>query len=336
MLQSLYSMHDMLERILGVIEDQSGEMLDDNTQLKEKGKEEQPALVRQPSIDQRTTIFLDIDQCSCYGEDFNDLITACQMSLVNYNRIQELITQLLNPSMIHAMNTIFDALGKKNVRVVLYTAKSGLVLPLEDYAVIPGSLVYIPSATTVEDLSKKNKAPASWLGIVRLMIAERAIRSVLGIEEKLEILITKVRKSVKIACENIVPLADYSRAWLFDDNEAIANDLRVQTVNHFNALYDTEHNAVMSNLRIFFGDDLKLNERAAKFCTTGPRPGHTCYSTENQKIHVYKTGDETKDVWPIPGELVIREVSLKEIDDEIDVAELRCTEEEPHDNEPRE
>ena len=252
------------------------------------------------------TFFLDLDQCSLYGEDCNDLISLTQSTGMPFSSIKALMLTLVNPAMLRAMRTLLAR--HPNARVCIYTRKSGFITR----NAVPRSMLkageaYIQSHITEDDIfeSENPSIPSTMITpYKRLFLARSAIQELLGLKSPPELIITSVTKSVKRACLSLLnPPADPSRAFLWDDNLDIAGRFHVITVPKYNAVPPAVALMVEQQLDGMF-DGRKLEGRRHSATISFLRsalPNHSCLNTLTYEIFIRRAKEEEKEgEWELP------------------------------------
>lgn len=254
------------------------------------------------------TFFLDLDQCSLYGEDCNDLITLTQITGMSRSSIKALMHTLVNPAMLRAMRTLL--VKHPNARVCIYTKKGGFItkraMPCH---MIKAGEGYIGSNITEDDMFKFEKfiIPSGMIKpYQRLFLAREVIQELLGLKSPPELIVTSVTKSVQRACLTLLdPPADPCNAFLWDDNVAIANDFHVIPVPKYNAVSPAVASLVEQQLDAMF-DERKLEGRkhasAISFLRSAS-PDHSCFNSKTYSIFINtlkeeEENDETE--WNLP------------------------------------
>jgi hypothetical protein len=251
------------------------------------------------------TFFFDLDQCTLYGEDFNDIVTLFQQTGKSYEHIRSLVKNLVNPSMVRAAQTLLAKYP--SARIVLYTKKSGFItrkaVPL---SMLKAGEAYIPSHTSMDDIlnAPDVTVPDNMItSYQRLFLAREIVQETLCLSTPPEIIITSVRKNVRRACITLLnPPTDPNHAFLWDDNEEIACDPHVIPVPKYNAVPPSVAELINRDLDSLFqnrGLDIFDDASTINFLKTA-RPGHCCYNSFTNRVHVYtaKTNDLVD--WVLP------------------------------------
>lgn len=255
----------------------------------------------------RPTFFLDLDQCSLYGEDCNDLITLTQSTQMPESSIKALMLTLINPAMLRAMRTLLAR--HPNARVCIYTRKSGFIanraVPRH---MLKAGEAYFPSDTAVDDIFESRDPPIHPSMInpyKRIFLARQIIQESLGLKSPPELIITAVTKSVRRACLTLLdPPADPNTAFLWDDNVEIASGFHVIPVPKYNAVPPSVAPFVEQQLDAMFeGRRLDGRRHAGTISfLKGAPPSHSCLNslTYSVFVRVAKSGEEEQVEWTLP------------------------------------
>ena len=220
------------------------------------------------------TILLDMDQTSIYGNDCNDVITCLQIEEMD-SLIPQVISLLVNPSMVKAVKAIEQKLGP--VRIVLYSARYNLLKDMGADTVfnVGGEDLYFPKHTEMKDLPlffakiKYNK-------FRRLFLARDAICQYLG-KDSIEMVITsRPDKCVVRTCGIISPPANPENAYLFDDRIDLAGQYHVITIPVYNAVTEPCRDSVYALI-----GSKPLSDRAVSFACTAEKE-HGCLGEANR------------------------------------------------------
>ena len=250
------------------------------------------------------TFFLDLDKCSQYGQDTKDLLNLAQAKKMSTEYQVSLMSKLLNPSMIRAMQTLLAKHPK--ARVCIYTMKGGIVAQRG----VPRSLLkagegYIPSEMTADEyfeLDKRSVSIEMHQPVLRIFVAREAIQQVLGLSTPPEIIITGVRKNVKRACATLLnPPTNPYLAFLWDDNRDIAGEFHVLTVPEYVAVPPSLEVEIHSELEVMFPKrhlDTHDDRGLISFLKGAP-PGCCSYDAAANLLFV-QTADKSVADWPVP------------------------------------
>ena len=251
------------------------------------------------------TFFFDLDQCTLYGEDTNDLITLAQFSKQPESSIRALLTMLVNPAMVTAARQLLTQ--NPDARICLYTKKSGFIrdrgVPLH---MLKAGEAYFPSETTLEEVLASD-SPRIPPGLVkpyeRLFMTRSVVQEVLGLANPPELIVTSVRKNVQRVCETLLnPPADHRHAYLWDDNEEIQNDYHVIPVPKFNSFSTASADLIHSYLDAMFdgkGLDAETQAKNSRFLSTA-NPKHACYNQTENVFFVYTDAHNDPVKWDLP------------------------------------
>jgi hypothetical protein len=248
-----------------------------------------------PACDSTPTLFLDIDQCTFYGQDFNDIVTVFQQIESSESTIKSIIRKLVNPAMTSTIGKLLTS--KKQSRVCLYTSKGGIIrgggFPV---SMIDNGEVYIPSSTSLEQClsESENKNEGMQNNLNRLFKCREVVQEVLDLRCPPELIITTVCKSVTRACSKLLkPPTNPDFAFLWDDNADIASDFHVIRVPEYKALSDQIGTEIVCDLEKV---NSKLNTEFKDWLQANKSP---CYNHEKNIFRVDYTTEALAD-WPIP------------------------------------
>jgi len=250
-----------------------------------------------PMVDLTPTLFLDIDLCTFYGQDFNGIITVLQELEKDDQIIKTLMKKLVNPAMISTIGDVLES--HKDSRICLYTSKRCFiqdgVFPDE---MIKDCEVYIPLSMSLENCLPDCKFSDEGLkkGLIRLFKCREVVQEVLGLRCLPELIITAVEKNVKRACTRLAPPTNPEYAFLWDDNFKIAGKPHVIIVPAYTALSVGIGSEIERDLEKFEGE-LDTEFKAKLFKSRSP-----CYRFKENRFYVNKTAEVPVD-WPIPSEL---------------------------------
>jgi hypothetical protein len=198
------------------------------------------------------TCLLDLDLCAQFGQDTNDLLNISQQKGMPAEYLLSLMTNLLNPSMLTAM----QKLAHLNPRIVIYTMKGTLIeYCLFDHGFLADGEAYIPSKMTSDEFIKKYRPRNSdiQLGIERVFIAREAIQIALDLPDAPEVIITRIKKDVQRACESCLnPVSDPDLAYLWDDNTTISGNYHVITIPEYSKIPEYLVSKIHSQLEEMF------------------------------------------------------------------------------------
>ena len=263
-------------------------------------------MMKPPGDMNNATFFLDIDMCTFYGQDFDDLVTVFQAMRQSDSTIKSLIHTLVNPAMIRMIKDLLESYP--TARVCLYTKKSGIIRDCGvPPAMLKGGEVYIPSSMSLDEyllLGEGSISPKMLRPLNRLFKCREVVQEVLGLRRLPELIITAVHKSVKRACLTLLdPPTNPEFAFLWDDNADIANDFHVIRVPEYRAV----PNAIGTIVQQEFLQTLKLdpveNEDLVLFLIQA-NPSHISYDFDEKHLYVKQTRKTIVD-WPRPNIPVI-------------------------------
>ena len=252
-----------------------------------------------PACDKTPTLFLDIDQCTFYGQDFNDIVTVFQQLPDSESTIKPLIEKLVNPAMTSTIGNVLKS--HPDSRVCLYTSKGGIIrgggFPV---SMIDNGEVYIPSSTSLEQClsESENKHEDMQNNLNRLFKCREVVKEVLGLRFPPELIITTVRKSVERACTRLLdPPTNPEYAFLWDDNTDIASDFHVIPVPEYKALSFKIGNKIVLDLEKVKGF---LNADFVEWLQASKSP---CY---NHRINTFRVNynNAAPADWTIPPILI--------------------------------
>jgi hypothetical protein len=251
------------------------------------------------------TLLFDLDQCTLYGEDTNDLITLAQFSEQPESSIRTLLTMIVNPAMVTAARQLLAL--HPNARICLYTRKSGFIsgkgVPSH---MLKAGEAYFPSETTLEEVLASD-SPRIPPGLVkpyeRLFMTRSAVQEVLGLANPPELIVTSVRKNVQRVCQTLLtPPADPRHAYLWDDNDEIRNDYHVIPVPKFNSFSTASADLIHSYLDAMYdgkGLDAEIQAKESRFLSTA-NPKHACYNQTDNTFFVYTDAHNDPVKWELP------------------------------------
>jgi hypothetical protein len=202
---------------------------------------------------EEAVLVLDLDKCSFWGSDGNDLGIALQWMEKGPELVHELYRMLLNPQ----VKATYERLQEraKKVRVVIYTMRAtflvyhscfrDVTLPLRwEPQWHRGAQVFIPpTAANAEDVMRTYSLKAPLLederqdlhkSFERLLATRAVIAEELGLDSFPHLVVTATPKDVESTMRHLgIPLEN---AYLWDDNDKLRDDPRVVHVEHFDAL----------------------------------------------------------------------------------------------------
>jgi hypothetical protein len=210
-------------------------------------------------------LVLDLDKCSFWGSDANDLGIALQWMEKGPELVLELYRLLLNPQ-VKATYARLKERAKK-VRVVIYTMRATFLvyhscfrdqtLPLRwDASWHHGAQIFIPPAVQdAETIIQSYSMKAPLLpeeqrdlkkSFERLLATRAVLAEELALESLPELIITASPKDVEGSMRHLrIPVEN---AYLWDDNVKLRDNTRVVNVPHFDALPPPQHAALMQFL----------------------------------------------------------------------------------------
>ena len=247
-----------------------------------------------PSSSSSSTYFLDLDMCTFYGQDFDDLVSVFQALRQSDNSIKSLMHKLVNPAMIQTIRPLL--LLESHARVCLYTKKSGII---REHGVPPEMLkageVYIPPTMSLEEylfLGKDTIPTQMYRPLNRLFKCREVVQEVLGLRHLPELIVTAVRKSVKRACVTLLdPPTNPEFAFLWDDNAEIADDFHVIHVPEYRAVPKAIAGMIEQDLGAVTLD--KYNDRDLIFFLLQANPKHISYDFDKNLLLIKKTQQTT-------------------------------------------
>ena len=242
------------------------------------------------------TAFIDLDSCTMYGNDFNDLVTI--MQLIGHPRhvILSVMRKLLNPAMAKAIQRL-EACGH-SVRVCVYTRKSNLLNQTNgDRFRAPNGDLYFPAATHSGEVSNNSHNSFNRLFYTRQIIGEALGR------KDIEMVVTKNPKSVSDTClHTLVPPVDPSRAFLYDDNEEYKDAI---VVPPFDAISEVRAELVLGIVGREPVDEIIANRVKKNM--------HDYYYSleEDNRLSIAITSKPVLD-WPLPAVCQTNTVSVRQ------------------------
>ncbi len=213
----------------------------------------------------REAVFLlDLDKCSFFGNDANDLGVVFQWTQKSRDELVALYRLLVNPSVSLTYNIMRQR--HRSVRVVIYTMRSDfidyrsncrpVVIPLEwNPSWHDGSQVYFPPDMETADeiigmLRTKELECQEVFGLSksleRLLIARQVIAEQLKLSSLPHLVVTASEKEVGTTVAHLGYSAD--RATLWDDNPALRGRQRVVLVPSYTRLPGDHHARLLAFL----------------------------------------------------------------------------------------
>jgi len=236
--------------------------------------------------------FLDLDKCTIYGQDGNDLAIAMQWMGRQGSSVVELYRRLMNPQIKPLMNQL--RLSTKKTPVVLYTMRPQLLQYRSaarnsrvnlrwkgEWHHSPDQVVIPPEVRTPDQVVD------AYSGLTPLLEGEKqdlfmsfqrllSIRQV--VEEELElgytphVVVTSTMKDVQATAEKLGFLPQ--RAFLWDDNTVLEGQPHVLTVDPYVAMDDKCRDRLLS----FLQEELpaeELRDEVVDFML-GAKPDQRC------------------------------------------------------------
>jgi hypothetical protein len=233
------------------------------------------------------TVLLDLDSCTMYGNDFNDLIWMMQLMKRPRDSILTAMRALLNPAMARAIRRL-EAAGHR-VRVCVYTRKGCMVEHLPRFAAPNGDL-YFPATTRLG--GAVSRSACMYNAFERLFLARQVIGEALG-RTDIEMVVTRNTKSVAATCAGTLkPPADPSHAVLYDDNREYHHS-DVILVPPYDAIQAADARVILD---LMGGDP--MSDAVVRMISDGL---DECYSSldASNRIKVNTTSDPAPE-WPLP------------------------------------
>ena len=207
-------------------------------------------------------LVLDLDKCSFWGSDANDLGIALQWMEKGPDVVLELYRLLLNPQ-VKATYARLQERAKK-VRVVIYTMRATFLVyascfrdqtvPLRwDASWHHGAQIFIPpEVRDAETIMRSYSMKAPLLpeerrdlkkSFERLLATRTVLAEELALDGLPELIVTASPKAVETSMRLLgIPVEN---AYLWDDNVKLRDNPRVVNVPHFDALPPQQHAALM-------------------------------------------------------------------------------------------
>ena len=110
-------------------------------------------------------LVLDLDQCSFYGQDSNDLSQILQMQGAGYKELKQLADLTQNPCVADAYYRLAQACP--TIKVVMYSSRAGVV-HLKDFAFSQPALAATTKAATTDDVAAYKAAPETATNEVKI------------------------------------------------------------------------------------------------------------------------------------------------------------------------
>jgi hypothetical protein len=223
------------------------------------------AFSRKIEYSREAVFLLDLDKCSFFGNDANDLGVAFQWTQKSRDQLVDLYRLLVNPSLSLTYNVLRQR--HRTVRVVIYTMRSDfinyhsncrpIIIPLEWKSEWHGeSQVYFPPhLETVDEILgslRANDLECQELfglskSLERLLIARQVIAEQLNLSSLPDLVVTASEKEVGKTVEHLGYAAD--RATLWDDNPALRGHPSVVSVPSYTRLPSDQHARLLAFLR---------------------------------------------------------------------------------------
>jgi len=265
--------------------------------------------------------FLDLDKCSIYGQDGNDLAIACQWMQRPEQSLVELYRRLLNPQ----VKLLYEQLqmSVEKLPVVIYTMRPQLLryrsacrtshLALRwktewhhsmDQVVIP------PDVTRPEQILSEYSGSTSlmdqektdlYMSWQRLLAIRQVVQEELGLEAPPSIVVTSTLKDVQATATKLGLRPEVSYLW--DDNEVMKGQPHVLTV----APYTEMEAGSRAELLSFLGKELpaeELSEDVSDFML-GAKPEGRSLSEDGGRLSYRIRETAAVERFPIP-ELPVR------------------------------
>ncbi|KAJ1477199.1 hypothetical protein T484DRAFT_1963952 [Baffinella frigidus] len=199
-------------------------------------------------------LMLDLDKCSFFGNDGNDLGIALQWMEKGVEVVEHLYTKLLNPEVGKLYSLITHNYGH-HVQPVIYTMRATFLVYHSCFreAVIPlywkaewhhgAQIVFPPSVETADDILGTYCGTKQLLeeervdikkSLERLLATRTVIRRTLGLTKNPYLVVTAAPKDVS-ATAQMLGMSD-SPSFLWDDNPKLREDPQVVSIPPFVSL----------------------------------------------------------------------------------------------------
>jgi len=210
-------------------------------------------------------LVLDLDKCSFWGSDGNDLGIALQWMEKGSELVQQLYHLLLNPQ-VKATYARLKERAKK-VRVVIYTMRATFLVYHSCFRdqTVPlrwhpdwhhrAQIFIPPSVADADSVMQTYSLPEPLLeeeyrdlkkSFERLLATRAVLAEELQLERPPDLVVTASPKDVEGTMRQLgIPIEN---AYLWDDNLKLRDNPRVVQVPHFNALPPKQHAAVLDFL----------------------------------------------------------------------------------------
>jgi len=215
---------------------------------------------------EEAVMVLDLDKCSFWGSDGNDLGIALQWMEKSPDLVHQLYSLLLNPQVKATYARLQERAVK--VRVVIYTMRATFLVYhscFRDQTVMlrwnqdwhHGAQLFIPPSVGAEEVIRSYSLRAPLLeeerrdlkkSFERLFATRAVIAKELGLNVLPEIIVTSSPKDVQGAMRILhLPVEN---AYLWDDNSKLSDHPRVVQVPRFDALPQDQHDALVDFLNV--------------------------------------------------------------------------------------
>jgi len=213
---------------------------------------------------EEAVLVLDLDKCSFWGSDGNDLGIALQWMEKSPDLVHQLYSLLLNPQVKATYARLQERAVK--VRVVIYTMRATFLVYHSCFRdqTVPlrwnqdwhhGAQLFIPPSVGAEEVMRSYSLRAPLLeeerrdlkkSFERLFATRAVIAQELGLDSLPEVIVTASPKDVQGAMRILhLPVEN---AYLWDDNLKLSDNPRVVQVPRFDALPQEQHDMLVDFL----------------------------------------------------------------------------------------
>ena len=272
-----------------------------------------------------TVFMLDLDKCTLFGNDGNDLGIALQWMDRGYDEVLDLYRLLVNPCVARTYQFLLSQY--KAVRVVIYTMRATFLLYRSCFrdAIVPlqwhpewhrdGQLYLPPHVRDADEVLASYSADGIPLlpeelvdlrkSVERLMAAREAVREALGLDAPPPVVVTATPKDVEATARRLGHPPGH--AYLWDDNPRLRGSPRVVAVPPYDRLAPPQARALgafldarlpAESLDADLVDFMLGADPADRVLRESPATGRLEY-------HI-PVGPERAEPWPVPAPPTLR------------------------------
>jgi len=262
--------------------------------------------------------FLDLDKCTIYGQDGNDLAIAMQWMGRPQPSVVELYRRLMNPQIKPLMNQLNRS--TKKTPVVLYTMRPQLLQYRsaarntrvnlrwkKEWHHSPDQVVIPPEVKCPEDVLDnydgltpllQGEKQDLLMSFQRLLAIRQVVEEELGLDYTPNVVVTSTMKDVQSTAEKLGMRPE--RAFLWDDNQVLQGQPHVLTVDPYVAM----DRKCRDRLLLFLQQELpaeQLREEVVHFML-GAKPDQRCVRVKSEGEGVEYFVNEAVSIprFPIP------------------------------------